>query len=197
MTKNMAKYRMIVALFGPQQVGKTTAANSLVEHHGFVRVAFAEPIYRMVGALLNLSVEEVRKLPKDKRMAALGYRTLRYTLQTLGTEWGREFMGRNLWVDAARREIQGYTESGKSVVIDDLRFKGEYEMLRVFDCRFVRLHREGAPHQEWETHRSELDWYSFESHADITNPPDGAEHWGKLAGDAILAALRATPAAEA
>lgn len=193
----MAKCRMIVALFGPQQVGKTTAANSLVKNHGFVRVAFAGPIYRMAGALLNLSVEEVRKLPKDQPMVALGHRTLRYTLQTLGTEWGRELMGRNLWVDAAQREIQVYVESGKSVVIDDLRFNGEYEMLKAFDCRFVRLHRADAPEQEWTTHYSELDWPGFKSHAEIVNPPDGAAHWGKLAGDAILAALRTNPTAEA
>jgi hypothetical protein len=182
---------LLVALFGPQQVGKSTAAISLVQNHGLVRVAFADPLYRMLAALLELSVEATRRLPKNEPMEALGGRTVRHMLQTLGTEWGRTLMADDLWVETARRKILEFTSSGTSVVVDDLRFANEYAMLGALGCRFVRLHRDGVPEQVNPTHGSEVAWHSFASHAEVVNPPDGAENWARKAGEAVLAALRA------
>ena len=183
---------LIIALYGPQQVGKSTAALSLVDHHGFVSVAFADPLYRMIAALLNISMEEVRRLPKNEPMEALGGQTLRYTLQTLGTEWGREKISQNLWVDTARRSILSCVAAGHPVVVDDLRFDNEYDVLSEVGCLFVRLRRDGVPEQDNPEHASETAWANFHSNADVTNPPDGAENWSQRAGVAIISALMPT-----
>jgi hypothetical protein len=180
----------IIALYGPQQVGKSTAALSLVEHHEFTRIAFADPIYRMVAALLNISMEAVRRLPKNEPMEALGGQTLRYALQTLGTEWGREKISQDLWISTARRSILDHAVPGRPVVIDDLRFDNEYAMLAEIGCLFVRLRRDGVPEQDNPGHASETAWAHFQSHAEVTNPPDGAANWARKAGEAILDALR-------
>lgn len=179
----------IIALFGPQQVGKSTAALSLVQRHDFVRVAFADPLYRMVAGLMELGVEDVRKLPKNEPIKALGGQTLRHALQTLGTEWGRDLMNYDIWVDTAVRKILELTEANHSVIVDDLRFYNEYEALEAIDCEFVRLQRPDMPAQVNRSHASEVAWHYFKSHADVTNPPDGAEDWAQKAGDAVLDAL--------
>lgn len=183
----------LIALYGPQQVGKSTAAGALVDHHGFTRVAFADPLYRMVAALMDISVEAVRRLPKNEPLVELNGRTLRYALQTLGTEWGRDLMGPDVWIEAAHRTVQNLLDIGRSVVIDDMRFDNEYEMLSRMGCLFVRLDREDVPEQVNTGHASETAWDHFVSHAHVTNPPDGAVQWARQAGSAILAALQVSP----
>jgi hypothetical protein len=180
----------LIALYGPQQVGKTTAALSLIESCNFHKVSFADPLYRMMGALLELSVSDVRKLPKNQRMESLGGQTLRHALQTLGTQWGRSLLHKNLWLDVARDKILSHASQGQSVVVDDLRFQNEYDLLKELGCKFVRLKRQDNPEQCNSQHASENDWADFVSHVEVVNPPDGATNWRKQAGASILAALR-------
>lgn len=180
---------ILIALYGPQLVGKTTAATSLVEHHKFARVAFADPIYRMLAALLDTTVEAVRRLPKNEPIPELGGQTLRHTMQKLGTEWGRDSIYPALWTDAALRRIAKHLYDGVSVVVDDLRFRNEYEALQTLGCKFVELTRDDLPEQVNGDHISEAAWKAFECHASVINPPDGAADWAKLVGDRILSAV--------
>ena len=55
---------------------------------------------------------------------ALGH-SPRWVLQTLGTEWGRNALHRDVWVDAAIAKAKKLMAAGKSVVIDDMRFPNE------------------------------------------------------------------------
>ena len=181
---------ILIALYGPQQVGKTTAAQSLCERSGFTHLAFADPIYRMLGALMGLSVADMRKLPKSTPLPDLGKQTLRFAMQTLGTEWGRETIADDLWVRTAEREILNRLKSGQNVVVDDMRFVNEYETLDRLNCKFVRLERADLPEQLNPEHASETAWGSFHCHATVLNPPNGTDNWAQRAGAAILAALQ-------
>ena len=180
----------IIALCGPQQVGKTTAAQSMVDHFQFTRVAFADPLYDMVAALMRLPVHKVRQLPKNEPMDVFEGRTLRHALQTLGTEWGRNLVGSDIWVNAAIRRAASLNLQGIRVVIDDCRFINEYEALRTAGAKIVLLQRDELPEQINTAHGSEVEWPNF-PHFDVVvkNPPDGAPHWATTASRAILGAL--------
>lgn len=133
---------MIIALCGPAGSGKTTIAKALVENHGFIRKPFADPLKRMIAAGFNIERElldgprEVKALP----MAIFNGKTLRDVMQTLGTEWGRDMIGADLWSNAWQTGIG----SGYSYVADDLRFANEAAAVWGIEGFVIRLHRDGA-----------------------------------------------------
>ena len=154
-------------------------------------MAFADPLYRMLAALLDCTVDEVRAMPKSEPMPQLEGKTIRHTLQTLGTQWGRQMMGEEIWANTCVREALWLIQSGVSVVIDDCRFHNEYKLLRDAGAKFVRLSREDMPEQVNPGHESEADWPHFPVDAAVLNPSDGVKNWSALAGKAILVALEA------
>lgn len=139
----------LIAFTGKAHSGKTTAAQFLLRA-GYERVSFADPIKQMVRCLTPTT---------DKHAAppAFGGKTLRELYQTLGTDWGRNMVDPNIWVSLGRERIQSLlldTCEGinKGVVIDDLRFDNEAELVRDLGGLVIRVEREGA---ELMSHESE------------------------------------------
>lgn len=148
---------MIVAMYSPAPVsGKTTLANFLCKEHGFLKLSFATPLKQMMGAFLDscgFSKGEINYLlygdGKDEMFEPFNGK-FRIGLQTLGTEWGRG-LNRNLWVWAMERKLHIYQE--RNIVIDDLRFLNEYQMLLGRGATIVHIMRPGVV--STETHESE------------------------------------------
>lgn len=70
-------------------------------------------------------------------------------MQTLGTEWGRELVDENLWVTVARKQIEWLASRPADdrpdvVVISDVRFENEAEMIRELGGMVVHARRPGA-----------------------------------------------------
>lgn len=132
---------VLVGLSGRPRAGKDTAAEHLVASHGFVRVAFADPLRHFVYGLLeiekNLSWDSIKDDPRPE----LGGKTPREAMQTLGTEWGRNMIHKDLWLDTAKRKVKKYLESGISVVVSDVRFDNEAEMVRELGGKVLRIVR--------------------------------------------------------
>ena len=98
--------------------------------------------------------------PVDEVVADVNYLTPRYALQTLGTEWGRNCYN-DIWIETgirtAKRLLEGgctYAPSGglvcsldkgypppNGVVFADLRFKNEFEAVRLAGGVLVRIYR--------------------------------------------------------
>lgn len=117
--------KIIIGFAGRAGAGKTTAAQHLVQHHGFERVRFAGPLKAMMRAL-GCTEEEVDGARKEQPCDLLGGRTPRQAMQWLGTEWGRDMIAPDLWTRAWE-----YAAAGKSrVVVDDVRFPNEVEAIR-------------------------------------------------------------------
>ncbi len=131
----------LVAFTGLIKSGKSTAADHLVANCGFVRVSFAAPIRRMLEGL-GLTPEELQAR-KEQPLDLLGGRTPRFALQTLGTEWGREKISPDLWVNATERTISKLFEEGRRVVIDDCRFDNEARAVRNLGGLLIRVARTG------------------------------------------------------
>lgn len=141
---------MVIGLTGLINAGKSTVAQHLMLQYGFVLVKFAQGLKDMMRALgLNESEIEgvLKELPCDK----LNGRTPRYAMQTLGTEWGRNHMGQDFWVNLL---VQKVHQMDCNVVIDDCRFPNEaVAVQRDLQGKVWRLVRAAS----YGTHSSERD----------------------------------------
>lgn len=104
-----------IAFGGRMQVGKTTAADHLVERHGFVKYALADPIKEIAGRGFGW---DGRKDDRGRRL-----------LQEIG-DVGRHY-DPDLWLDrfAARLEADRPVRA----VVDDIRLEREVAYLRSLD----------------------------------------------------------------
>jgi len=93
-----------------------------------------------------------KESPRDD----LGGKSIRQAMMTLGTEWGREMMYQNIWVDCTVRRIKNWEWASK-IVIDDARFNNEYDALKKLGAKFVKILRDGVEPSDL-SHSSEQDW---------------------------------------
>ena len=111
----------LIAFTGKKLSGKTSAANYLIARHGFTRISFADPLKCM---LLELGVlrENLWGDQKEVPLKILGNQTARHAMQTLGTEWGRQMISGDLWINAWEKKVEACSTP---VDVDDLRFLNE------------------------------------------------------------------------
>lgn len=137
----LGQNKLIVGLVGLAGAGKSTASRIISNEFGIPRRPFAFPLKRMI-ATLGFPSEvldgpaSVKELPTDK----LDGKSLREAMQTLGTEWGRNCMGKNFWVN---RWTEGLPEL-PGAVADDCRFENEVQAIRHLGGIVIRLDRMGA-----------------------------------------------------
>lgn len=134
---------MIIAFTGPISVGKSTLAHILQVHFNFTRVRFAGPLKAMLRAI-GLTEQDTDGRTKEQPHHLLCGRTPRYAMQRLGTEWGRDLIGDNLWVDLWKFNTQQALLGGASgVVCDDCRFENEAATTRAMGGHVVHVERNG------------------------------------------------------
>lgn len=133
----------LVAFSGKAGSGKSTAASYLVEHHDFTRVRFAGPLKAMLAAV-GLSDDEIEGDMKEKPCALLCGKTPRFAMQKLGTEYGRQVIGADLWVRLWKHAVEPHLVAGKPVVVDDCRFPNEGYAIRALGGKLIRITRPGA-----------------------------------------------------
>ena len=160
---------MIIGLYSPAaQSGKTTVAQYLQER-GYCRLPFAQPMRDMLSVMLSdLGYSEdliTHHLHVDKEalVPELGV-SVRHLLRTLGTEWGRDCVSPSVWLDVwlskARRK--------SFVVVDDVRFTNEAELIRLLGGEVWRITRPGVVRTTEHASEGGLDTWS-EFTCDIVN----------------------------
>ncbi len=131
---------MIIGLSGLAGSGKTTATQLLQNHYPLVRHPMAGPLKAMVAALgVPREVLDGPASVKEQPLERFGGKTARYALQTLGSEWGRNCMGEDFWVNqwAATLPPEG-------CICDDVRFRNEYDKVKQYDGIVIRIVRKGS-----------------------------------------------------
>jgi hypothetical protein len=147
----------IIGLCGLAGSGKTTIANHLVQHHGFVRLPFAGPLKAMTAAF-GLGPREMGGDLKEVPSDLLCGKTPRQFMQLLGTEFGRDLIGEDVWVRAWERALGEIAPDGFQplrIVADDLRFENEAATIRKRGGSVVHLIRDGAGSATGGGHSSE------------------------------------------
>lgn len=140
----------LIGLAGRAGSGKDSVAEHLADAHNALRYAFATPIKGGLVAMLGLDPQDLEdRERKEQPIEWLG-RSPRYLLQTLGTQWGRELVAPDIWVRLARRvwaEAVTAPEYGyaPALVLLDVRFPDEAEMIRELGGWVVHLRRPDAP----------------------------------------------------
>lgn len=153
---------MLIGLTGNMGAGKSTVADYLVEKKGFVKISFATPLKGMLRAL-GLSEEHIHGNLKEAPCELLGGKTPRYAMQTLGTEWGRQLIHPDIWLNAWQKRVKGL---GAPVVADDCRFLNEAKLIRQMGGKVWRVFR-GQP--EYVEHASEVEMRSIVPDKDVYN----------------------------
>lgn len=177
---------MFIAFSGAKGSGKTTAADYLVQHHGFTRVSMATGLKKMMMAL-GCTEDQVYGDSKEVPNPLLCGKTTRHAMQTLGTEWGRELIGQDIWVNAAEYEIQRHLSDGHNVVCDDIRFPNERAMLDRLAGTMVLVRRE-LVESGVDEHPSERHWRTMQHEAVIQNEGTMEDLFAKV--DEVTHALR-------
>lgn len=133
----------LISLCGYAGSGKGEASKFFQEH-GYTNIKFAEALKDMLRCLLrhqgaNDSMIE-RMIEGDLKEVPTEYlagRTPRHAMQALGTEWGRTCIVDDFWAIAALTRAQGLPQ----VVIDDVRFENEADMIRKAGGIIIRIDR--------------------------------------------------------
>lgn len=145
-----ATQRQIIGVTGAAGAGKSTVAERLHRSHGFTRMKFAGPLKAMIGALLSemgysdqmieAAIEgDMKELP----VSLMPNVTHRKLMQTLGTEWGRDTIGEDFWVDVMRTAIASMPPD-ENIVIDDVRFENEAKLIRDLGGSIVSVSGRGG-----------------------------------------------------
>ena len=114
----------LIGIAGKARSGKDTAANYLLEKLGadWYSASFADPMKEMLNVIGVDTGDGFKDLPVNQ----YGVST-RHMLQTLGTEWGRNLIDSNFWVD-----VFANMNAYQCVIVPDVRFENEAELIREF-----------------------------------------------------------------
>lgn len=130
---------ILIGIAGPAQSGKSTLSGEfrrLVEFRGqrYAEKPFAGPLKRMLASIGVNTLD----LSKNVPVAFLdGSITPRIMMQTLGTEWGRSLLP-SLWLRVWQHELD---ESAHVVVVPDVRFDNEAELIRELGGTIIHIRR--------------------------------------------------------
>jgi dephospho-CoA kinase len=160
---------MIIGITGLKGSGKGEASNVLMDL-GYHRMKMAGILKSMLLAL-GLSESEIEGEKKEVPCDLLGGKTPRWAMQALGTEYGRNLIHPDLWVNAMRHKLKIHTKvfHWRSIVIDDIRFPNEVALIKEFSGQMWRVVRPGLLAED---HPSESQVMSLPVDLEIENSGD-------------------------
>ncbi len=88
--------------------------------------------------------ERVYGSRKEEPIPQLNGVSSRFLQQTIGTEWGRHAVSKDFWLLTTRAAVEKTRADGHPVVIDDVRFPNEFDMIREMGGKLIRIHRPSA-----------------------------------------------------
>jgi len=146
----------IIAICGFKGSGKDEVAKRLPD--AYVNLKFAGPLKDMIRVLFEAQgmsgVELERYIEGDMKEIPSEYlngKTSREAQQTIGTEWGRDLISPTLWADILERSCEHHD----FVVVTDMRFPNEFELMERLGAITVRVERAGQNSNEFSDHPSE------------------------------------------
>ena len=149
----------VIAFTGKAGAGKSTAANWILRNHPkAMKMSFAQPLKKMFYELIRQSIpkawphtpiEYIDGALKEEPIPFLSNRTGRELMQSLGTEWGRNTVQPDFWVNIAQGKLERLLGDRRVAsdtpqilaVYDDVRFQNEADMIRSYGGLIVNIQR--------------------------------------------------------
>ncbi|MEO7681556.1 MAG: hypothetical protein ABIS14_12855 [Sphingomonas sp.] len=152
--EDTAEYARPIGLSGFASTGKTEAARFIEAEFGYVRQHIAEPLRRMLASLLrdcnpSYTDQDIERWLtgewKDGVIVPELGVTSRHLQITLGTEWGRQHVGSDIWAKLWRTEAEvGRACDGKGRMNDSVRFPNEEQAVRTMRGVTILITRPGT-----------------------------------------------------
>jgi hypothetical protein len=143
----MTPIKLLIGLSGAAGSGKSTAQRIIADRYGLARVNFADPLKDGIAAMFDLDERYLSGELKEQPLPWLG-KSPRELMQTLGTEWGRELVAKDLWIRLARlrlmqlEKIEG--EAFLGAVFSDACNRQEADWIRRQGGTVIHLYRPGT-----------------------------------------------------
>jgi len=150
---------MILGFTGYKGSGKDTAAqfDAYVQNY-----KFADPLKEMLRAFLKIRGADTdlieRMIEGDLKEEPSYYfneQTPRWAMQSLGTEWGRNLIDQDLWMDTMKDRLSRIKKSAV-VAVTDIRFLNEVKLIFAMGGKIIRITRPGLE-LEAIAHQSEAE----------------------------------------
>lgn len=126
---------MLIGFSGKKGSGKSFFADYLVNNKLFIKLSFASPLKEITKILFNLSDEDVKDPIKKELINPKFNASPRELMQWLGTDIMREEFNKkfnysgSIWIDSVKDKVKTLLDNNKDVVIDDVRFQNEVDMI--------------------------------------------------------------------
>jgi hypothetical protein len=133
----------IIGITGLAGSGKSTAAQWLCDSYNWQNIKMAAPLKAMLHAA-GMSKECFEGELKTVPHPMFCEQTPRYVMQTLGTEWGRQLIGQDIWVNLWGASAQQLNDKGTGVICDDVRFENEVDQILLLGGLIVKIDRPGT-----------------------------------------------------
>jgi len=143
----------LIGFTGLAGSGKDTAGQVFVDH-AWQKFSFAEPLKAMLRTLLEFRLDGSKGTypaqytdgdRKEHVTDLLMGKTARHAMQTLGTEWGRDLIHPDLWIDTFKRRASRAMRDGTGIVVTDVRFPNEVEAIKSLGGKVFRVVRDPGP----------------------------------------------------
>lgn len=192
---------LIIALSGFSGCGKDTVADYLVKSHRFKKVSFASHLKDVLSLLFGWERDLLEGSSKESRVwretpdrfwsQELGYPVVpKQMLQYFATDIIRTHLHKDFWALSLKKQIKNLNSS---IVISDLRFENEYQIIKDMGGIIWRVKKQEDPswfleakeflknnsnpnseeickmQDKFQTHFSEWSWSSLPFSATIKN----------------------------
>ena len=165
----------LLGLSGFKGSGKDSVADFLVEEHGWLKMSFAEPLKDMVAEAFDLprhllegDTEESREW-RENHIDDVTGKTPRVLLQEVGVAMRN--VHADFWVNQVKAMIlRVQSTSYAGIVVPDMRFANEFDMINELEGINVRVKRKSAnpawydnswSHITWDFREMSHEWLEF------------------------------------
>ena len=132
----------IIGITGQARSGKDTVADIIESSTVSAKFAFADPIKDMLFFGLGVDINDSKD---NSEFCGVSHRKL---MQSLGTEWGRNMVSNDIWIEVVKQKLESYrfhSEGNGLAIITDVRFANEAEWVREHGTLIHIIGRGGIP----------------------------------------------------
>lgn len=158
----------LIGLYGYKNSGKSTIAKCLSEEYGYIELSFAAPLKDIVSIIYGFDRDMLEGDTNEKRKKKetikdpIWGRTARSALQYVGTEVFRNHHDKDTWALICKRKIVEHLSKGDNIVVSDVRFPNEADMIRGLGGKLWKIHRTNLISKDFHISETAMNDYRYD-----------------------------------